>query len=132
MAILPYKYDDGHHDPWEMLPVSASLTAALGTGMVLSSGKLAIAGATAVPEYILMRSIAGLEAGTLVPVIRVSADTEYETTLSVASASIAIGAKYTTTGASDTKITATSTSGVAEVTGFDGTAAGSKVRVRFK
>lgn len=132
MAILPYKYDDGRHDPWEMQPIGAGITAVLGTGMVLTSGKLAIAGATAVPEYILMTSVEASVDGTMVPVIRVSADTEYETQLNVASAAIAIGQKYTTTGASDTKLTATTTSGVAEVTGYDGKAAGDKVRVRFK
>ena len=68
--------------------------------------------------------------GQMVHVERVREETVYETELSVASASIAKGAKYTidTTGG---MITATTDGGVAEVVDYDGTTAGSKVRVRF-
>ena len=69
-------------------------------------------------------------ANQMLPVERVRPETVYETELSALSASIKVGKKYTLDGDAE-KITATDTSGVAEVVSFDGTAAGSKVRVRF-
>ena len=128
--FIPVKYFDGEPDPWENLPIATGKTVHVGTALAFSSGKLDIASATTIPEYICMEEAAGTVAGQTVNAIRVSPDTLYETTLSVQSTSIEAGKKYTI----DTKgemITATDTSGVAEVVSFEGTAAGSKVRVHF-
>lgn len=127
--FLPRSFDHGKPDPFEYMPCTASTVYALGMALKLASGALVKASGTDVPEYIAMEDKAAV-AGDKLAVLRVSDDTVYETELSVASASIAIGAKYTidTTGG---MITATTTSGVAEVVDFDGKAAGDKVRVRF-
>lgn len=125
----PYKRN-GQPDSLEYLVVTTGESIALGEALVLSSGKLTKCGATATPTYIAMGAVASAPAGTKIPVLRVSDEVIYETILSEASASIAIGAKYTlhTDGLS---ITATTTSGKAEVVGFDGKAQGDRVYVRF-
>ena len=102
----------------------------VGTLLKLVSGTLAVCAATDVPEFICVGDRSAESAASFeVPVIRIDKNAVYETTLSVASSSIAEGAKYTT--ANGTQITATTTNGVAEVVSFDGKAAGDTVRVRF-
>lgn len=128
--FLPYSYDKAKPDHFEYKPVAGSLSIKVGTALAFSSGKLTIASGTTKPEYISMTEIASTVAGEDIAVIRVGDDTVYETELSVASSGIALGAKYTI-DANGEKITATTTSGVAEVVSYDGTATGSKVRVRF-
>ena len=130
MAFLPVTEKHDGIIPWEMMPCSAIATF-VGEAMVLSSGKLAKAGATDVPTYICMQeNKAAVAAGQLVPVIPVSDDVIFETTFSAAATSIVPGNKVTL--ASDGgRVTATTTSGVAEVIAMEGTASGSKVRVKF-
>lgn len=130
MGFVPFKRDKGVPEPFEYYPVTTSETVAVGEALKLASGKLTKASGTDTPEFIAMQPVTAAPAGSVIAVIRVQKDVEYETSLSVASASIAVGAKYTldTTG---TAITATTTNGVAEVTSFDGKAAGDRVRVRF-
>lgn len=128
--FLPYSYDKAKPDHFEYKPVTGSLSIKVGTALAFSSGKLAIASGTTKPEYISMTEIPATTAGEDIAVIRVGDDTVYETELSAASTGIALGAKYTL-DASGEKITATTAGGVAEVVSYDGTAAGSKVRVRF-
>ena len=117
-------------DPWELQPAGTGLTLHVGTALVLAEGKLAKCGATAKPTFVCMADAASTKAGQMVPVMRVLPDTVWETELSVISAGIQPGKKYTLDSSAE-KITATDASGVAEVVSFDGTAAGSKVRVRF-
>ena len=127
--FVPYK-KNGQPQPFEYLVVTTSETIAMGEALVLSSGKLTKCGATAKPKYIAMAAVTSAAAGTVIPVIRVSPDVIYETQLQAQNTSIAAGALYTlhTDGL---QITTTTTNGVAEVVDWDGTAAGSKVRVRF-
>lgn len=127
--FAPYK-KNGQPQPFEYYEVTTSETIAVGEALVLTSGKLTKCGATAKPAFIAQAAVTSAPAGTVIPVIRVSPDVVYETQLQAANASIAAGAKYTlhTDGL---KITGTTTSGVAEVVDWDGTAAGSNVRVRF-
>lgn len=127
--FAPYR-KNGQPQPLEYLVVTTSETIALGEALVLSSGKLTKCGATAAPAYIAMQPIASAPAGSKIAVVRVSKDVTYDTVLSAASASIAAGAKYTL-GSDGLSITATTTSGVAEVVDWDGTAVGDHVRVRF-
>ena len=131
--ILPYSYDKGKPDPFEYLVVTTSETVAIGEALKLASGKLAKAGLdsdSGTPEFIAMEAVTSAPAGTKIAVIRVNEDVCYETELSEASASIAIGAKYTLDSTAS-KITATTTKGIAEVVAFDGKAQGDKVRIRF-
>ena len=62
--------------------------------------------------------------------MRVLPDMMFETTFQAAASSVKLGDKVTlhTDGL---QVTATTASGVAEVVGMDGTAAGDRVRVRF-
>lgn len=127
--FIPHIWHKGA-EPWELKPAAAGLTLHAGTALVLTGGKLAKATGATKPLFICMQDCAATVADQLIHVERVRPETVYETELSAASTSIAAGNKYTidTTGE---MITATTTDGVAEVVNFDGTAIGSKVRVRF-
>lgn len=100
----------------------------VGEALVLSSGKATKAGATAIPEYICAEKKTAVT-GDKLSVYFVEPNQEYETELS-ADGAVTPGVKYTI--ASDgLRMTATSTSGVAEVVQAFGTTSGSKVFVRF-
>lgn len=126
--FMPYKIGHVGIIPWQELPAAAG-DVKVGMAMVMTGGKLTKAGATTAPTHICMCTKTA-EAGELIPVLPADADVIFETVLSEASSGIAVGTKYTI-DATGGKITATSTSGVAEVVSFDGTAKGSKVRVKF-
>ena len=127
--FIPHKWHS-ESEPWEKKPAANGLELDVGVALVLSGGTLAKATGTTKPEYICMEQVTTTEAGQMVHVERVRPETEYETTLSVAAASMKVGGKHTI-DTSGTMITATTDSGVAEVMSFDGTSAGDKVRVRF-
>lgn len=128
--FINIRNDDGHVAPFIQLPCSA-ITPKRGMAMILSSGKLAKAGATDKPEFICIEEHgAAVTAGDLVTVVRVEPDTDYETELSAAGGTLNIGDKVTI--ASDgLRVTATTTSGVAEIVNMEGTASGDTVTVRF-
>lgn len=128
-GFIPYKYPDGQPTPFEYLTVGDA-TYEVGDGLDFTSGVLELCTATSAPEYICMFDgvLAADTAGK--PVIKVDSDVIYESELSVDSDSIAIGTKYTISSTSD-KVTATTSSGVAEVVGYEGTKAGNTVYVRF-
>lgn len=128
--FIPYMKESGGIDAWELQPATASLALNVGTALALSSGKLVKATGTTAPTFICMEKVASTTTGQMVHVIRVQPDTIFESELSVASSSIAIGTKYTI-AADGERVTATDTSGVAEIVSYDGKAAGDKVRVRF-
>ena len=131
--FVPHKNAAGNVIPWEYLPAGA-ITPKVGMALTQSSGNFAIATGTTKPTYISMiETTAALTAGTMIPVIRVDHDTIYETTNQASFESIKRGDKVTlhTDGM---QVTATKTSGVAEVVDFDDVAAsgaGGKVWVRF-
>lgn len=100
----------------------------VGEALVLSSGKVTKAGATAVPEYICAEKKTAVT-GDTVSCYLVEHNQEYETELSAAG-TVTPGVKYTL-ATDGLRMTATSTSGVAEVVKAFGTASGSKVYVRF-
>jgi hypothetical protein len=129
--FLNIKTDDWHVAPFEKLPCAA-ITPKNGMAMLLSSGKLAIATGTNKPEFICVEEHASaVSAGDLVTVVRVDHDTVYQTELSASGASLNIGDKVTLHASSGMSVTATTTSGVAEIVGMDGTASGDTVYVRF-
>lgn len=126
----PYTWQN-QSEPWELQPVKNGLALEPGVAMAYSGGVLVKAAGGVAPTHICMEKVDSTTTGQMIHVERVRPETEYETELSVASASIAVGNKYTL-DTNGEKITATTDSGVATVTWFEGTTAGSKVRVRFK
>lgn len=130
MSFKPHTYDDGCGQPFESLPVTGGITVSIGTMLCVTGGKLALATGTTKPTYVSLEARAATADGEPLGVQRVPAKTIFETTLSEADADIAIGEKHTIS-ADGNEITATTASGVAEVVSFDGTDAGSKVRVRI-
>ena len=97
--FIPHIWHKGA-EPWEGKPAASGLALEIGTALVMASGKLAKATGTKKPEYICMQKVDATADGQLIHVERVREETVYETELSVASASIARGNKYTidTTG----------------------------------
>lgn len=131
MAFKIYKTDDGRIPGIEYLPCSA-ITPKVGMALVQSSGNLAIATGTTAPTYISMcEKDSACTAGDIIPVIRVQKDMVFETNFSAAATSINLGDKVTLHASDGMQVTATTTSGVAEVVYMDGTASGSMCRVRF-
>ena len=133
MAFFIHSVDDGRNIPIEYLPCSA-ITPKVGMALTQSSGNLAIATGTTKPTYISMVSKdAACSAGDIIPVIRVQADTIFETTLSASGSGLSLGQKVTLHASNGMQVTATTTSGVAEIVEFltAGKASGDKVRVRF-
>lgn len=131
MSFKIHKTDDGRVPPYEYLPAGA-ITPKIGTALyVNTSGQLALATGTQKPTYIsMLEAESALTAGTVIPVIRVASDIEFETVSSAAFTSIKVGNKVTLSATADS-VTATTTDGVAEVTYIGGTSAGDTVRIRF-
>lgn len=131
MAFKIHSVDDGRGIAIEYLPCGA-ITPKVGMALTQTSGNLAIASGTTAPTYIsLCERETACSAGDIIPVMRVSHDVIFEVTTTAAMTSVNLGDKVTlhTDGL---QITATATSGVAEVVSYpNGTAKGAAVRVRF-
>lgn len=130
MAFMVHSVDGGRTPGIEYLPCSA-ITPKVGMALTQTGGNLALATGTTAPTYISMcEKDSACTAGDIIPVIRVLPDTIFETAFSASAAEIKLGNKVTL--ASDgLRVTATTTSGVAEVVYMEGTASGSMCRVRF-
>ena len=130
MAFLIHSVDGGRVPGWEYLPCSA-ITPKVGMALVQSSGNLALATGTTKPTYISMcEKSAACTAGDIIPVIRVEPDIIFETSFSASASAINLGDKVTL--ASDgLRVTATTSSGVAEVVYGAGGDSGAMCRVRF-
>lgn len=109
--------------------VATAATYAIGDALVISSGKLAKAGATATPEFICAAKKTVTTTDTELAAYPVENNQEYETVLST-DGSLVIGSKVTLSSTSDS-VTATTTSGVAEIVAAEGSTAGSVVVVKF-
>ena len=131
MAFLIHSTADGHQPPWEYLPCAA-IKPVVGMALKWDGGKLTTCSGTTKPAFISMYDApATLTAGDIIPVIRVTEDIVFETINQANLNSINIGSKVTihTDGL---QVTATTTSGVAEIVGkTDGTATGNPTLVRF-
>lgn len=130
MGFLIHSVDDNRVLGLEYLPCSA-ITPKVGMALVQTGGNLAVASGTTAPTYISMcERDTVCKAGELIPVVRVQKDIIFGVPAQAAMTSVKLGDKVTiyTDGM---KVTATTASGVAEVVGMDGTAAGSTVLVRF-
>ena len=131
MAFLIHSTDENRVPGIEYLPCGA-IQPKIGMALTQSSGNLAIATGTTAPTYISMCEATGtLTAGTIIPVIRVNHDIIFETSFSASASSIKLGSKVTLHASNGLQVTATTTSGVAEVVYMDGTASGDMCRVRF-
>ena len=125
MAFLIQQVDGGRVPGIEYLPCGA-ITPRIGMALIL-----AVASGTTAPTYVSMiEKETPCTVGDIIPVMRVLPDMMFETTFQAAASSVKLGDKVTlhTDGL---QVTATTASGVAEVVGMDGTAAGDRVRVRF-
>lgn len=97
-----------------------------GQALVLSSGKLVKAGATTKPTFI---ALADADASAECPVGRVESNQLYEVEITAVPASVGIKVTLDTTAS---KVTGTTTDGVAEVVELRGaTKAGDTIVVRF-
>lgn len=112
------------------LVATAEETYSLGEALVLANGKATKCGATVKPEFICANKGFTAADGDKVVVQVIEEDMEFKTTFSAAATSVKVGNKVTlnTDGA---QVTATTTSGVAEVVDIIGTGVGDAVVVKF-
>ena len=104
----------------------------LGEVLVQSSGRLTKCGATATPEFLALKTqTAETSSVTPIPVMRLTEEMEFETTSSATVATSLIGAKVTI-GSDGLTCTATTASGVFEVTNTNGATTTSTVRGMFR
>jgi len=109
----------------KQIAANTAVTYHVGDALVLTSGKAALAGATAKPEYIAAQGGLGLDT---LSAYQINSDQEYETVLAETGA-VVVGTKVTLS--SSNSITTTTTNGVAEVVSVAGTAQGSAAVVKF-
>ena len=128
--FLLHSTDDGRVPSLEYLPCGA-ITPKAGMALTQSSGNLAIATGTTKPTYISMiEKSAACTAGDVIPVFRIDPGMIFETSFSASASGVIPGDKVTI--ASDgLRVTATETSGVAEVVCKEGSGSGDMCRVRF-
>ena len=102
----------------------------VGEALKLASGKVTLCSGAVAPSHVCVGPI---DDNGVVPCVEVQKYMEFETTLGVAptdSATVGVGDKVTL-HPDGMQVTATKTSGVAEVTGIDGQTVGSRVTVKF-
>ena len=102
----------------------------VGEALKLASGKVTLCSGAVAPSHVCVGPV---DDNGVVPCVEVQKYMEFETTLGVApadSATVGVGDKVTL-HTDRMQVTATKTSGVAEVTGIDGQTVGSRVTVKF-
>lgn len=124
-----YSTDDGRNLPIEYLPAGA-ITPKVGMALAMTGGQLAVCSGAAAPTYIAMiEKEAAVEAGHIIPVVRVTPGVIWKTASSVAMTGVALGEKV---NIDSTGLLVTATEGgAAEVVYIEDTAAGGCVHVRF-
>lgn len=131
MAFLLKTSDIPATPPIEVLKTTLNEDYAVGEALVLSSaGRATKCGATAAPTHICAGELAAGAADRDLPVYRVQSTQVFDTILQADGSDLVIGSKVTlhTDGL---QVTATTTSGVAEIVSMDGTGEGDHVAVRF-
>jgi len=106
--------DNMSQPPIELIPADSAVTYAIGQGLVITANKAALVGATAAPTYICV----GVAENGEVSAIRVQKGHTYAAPLSAAGTALAVGDKVTH-AADAIRVTATTTSGIAEIVGFE-------------
>ena len=124
-----HKSDTSSVQPWEYVPAAVGeyktgqmLNMAGGNATALS------AASTSTPPYLCMADKEITEAGNPLPVIRVTPGQIFETTLSAAAATAAIGGKLQVSAGG---MEASPGAGSFEIVGLDGKEVGDAVRGRF-
>lgn len=102
--------------PLVEIPAAAGTGYKIGQGLTVASGTASLAGASVKPEYICMSEKTGV-AGDYIQAIAVIPGEIYEAQLSASGASLKVGDKVTL-DADAIRVTATTASGVAKITGF--------------
>lgn len=127
--FLPHKSDNGLQ-PFEYYPADAG-TYEIGQLLNVSKGQLTAVSAASktTPSYVCM-SRATVAAGEILPVIRCTQDMIFETTLSADAEEAKLGSLLEVS-AGGLQVDAAN-SGTFEVTGIEGTVAGSTVYGRFQ
>ena len=129
--FLPIKSDNGAVLPWEYLAAEAGTYKA---GQLLnvdaSTGHVEPISAelTTTPPYLCMADITVADAGTPIPVTRISKDHIYETTLAAAASGTVTGSKLQVASGG---LQVTAGAGTFEVVSLDGTETGDAVRGRW-
>ena len=115
----------------EYLPCSAGVEYKAGQALAMSGGAATLATGATAPAYICFSEKEG-KADETVQAIRVLKGEVFEAPLSVDGSALKIGDKVTI-AADSIRVTATTTSGVAEIVGFctEAKAAGDGVLIRF-
>ena len=123
------KIEGGRINVFEPQYLTVGATAvSTGEALVLTDGKLVKCGATAKPAFI---ALADGDANAEIAVGRVESNQIYEVPVSAAPTALTVGSKVTL-GADGLTVTATTTSGVAEIVDLNGaTASGDIIVVRF-
>lgn len=122
-----YKHESGRPPGFEYLPGKDGETFTIGELLVQSADGLTKCGATATPGFLCMGK---QQPDGCVPVTRVRKDTVYTAPLTAAGTALNAGNKVTIS-ADGLGVTATTTSGVAEIVSLPGTAEGDEILVRF-
>ena len=120
-AVLPWEYlsaEAGTYQAGQLLNLDTS------TGYVEASS----AEQTTTPPYLCMADITVADAGTPIPVTRISRDSIYETTLAAAASGTVTGGKLQVASGG---LQATTGAGTFEVVALDGTQSGDTVRGRW-
>jgi len=128
MGFFPVKSDTGAKLPWEYLAAAAG-TYKAGQLLNITGGELTAitAASSETPPYLCMADVTVTEAGTPIPVTRVSKDYIYETTLAADNASAVPGAKLGV----DAEGMAADGTGTFELVSVDGTSKDDVVRGRW-
>lgn len=126
MAFIPHTLHEGGHPPFEYI-AAGNIVVKVGTALTFSSGKLAVASGTTVPEYFSLINKT-CSSGDVIPVQKREDGIDYEADVSsgVTLSESNIGSRVTidSEGAS---VTDTTTGGVALIVALDG----GKAVVRF-
>lgn len=127
MAFLPYSYENGQPGPFEYHKLAETGDIAVGQCMKLEGGAAAV---SAQPDYICLREEKNAAAGTLVPLMHVSADVIFEAPLAADAAGLAPGSLC---GVSQDglAIAATAENSNVMIVSMDGAAEGDLCRCRF-
>lgn len=130
MSFYIQSVSDGHVPPFEYM-VCGNITPKAGMALTLSAGKLVTASGTTAPGYISMMEADTAQDDKVIPVLRVEDGITFMTQNSAAFGAVKVGNKVTIAN-DGLRVTATTTSGVAEVVSICGTDTGSDIAVRFK
>ena len=130
--FIPIKSDNGAVLPWEYLAAEAgtykagqlmNVDASTGHVEPISTEQ------TTTPPYLCMADVTVADAGTPIPVTRVSKDHIYETTLAAAASGTVTGSKLQVASGG---LQATAGAGTFEVVSLDGIEAGDILRGRWQ